>query len=136
MFKNINLFLLIGSLLLSGLVSCSNNQNSKTEESAAPLQSQSESEGSASQIPDPYADILGVYHGVQEAYYMKNQYGDEMIIIGNKVPIPAIDYKFLIKEGNKISLQQTGMEDNKRVYYDGEFSVLENTDQQLKIQIG
>ena len=30
-------------------------------------------------------DFLGVYQGVQESYYMKNQYGDDMIVAGKRI---------------------------------------------------
>lgn len=65
---------------------------------------------------------------------MKNQYGDHMIINGNKVSIPSIDYKFLFKENNVVSLQQINLEDNSRSYYDGTFKVTENSNYEIKIE--
>ena len=62
-------------------------------------------------------DFLGNYHGIQPSYFMKNQYGDDMVINGNKVSVPSIDYKFLLKENNVVSLQQINLDDNSRVYY-------------------
>ena len=41
-------------------------------------------------------EFLGNYHGIQPGYFMKNQYGEDMVINGNKVSVPSIDYKFLL----------------------------------------
>jgi hypothetical protein len=71
-------------------------------------------------------DLLGLYHGIQPSYFMKNQYGDDMVINGNKIPIPSIDYKFILKENNIVTLQQISEEDGTRAYYDGKFKVNKN----------
>ena len=42
--------------------------------------------------------------GIQPSYYMKNQYGDDMIINGQKVSVSSIDFKFLVKEDGAASL--------------------------------
>jgi hypothetical protein len=65
---------------------------------------------------------------------MKNQYGDDMIISGNKVSFPSSDYKFLLKENNVVSLQQTNLEDNSRVFYDGTFKILNEDTETIKIE--
>ena len=79
-------------------------------------------------------EFLGNYHGIQPSYFMKNQYGDEMIIRGNKIPIPSIDYKFLLKENNVVSLQQINLEDNSRVYFDGTYKILTDDSNTTKIE--
>lgn len=68
-------------------------------------------------------EYLGNYHGIQPSYNMKNQYGDDMIIGGQKVSVPSIDFKFLLKEDGIAGLQQTNL-DNSRVYYNGTFKIL------------
>ena len=65
---------------------------------------------------------------------MKNQYGDDMIINGNKIPVPSIDYKFLLKEDNVVSLQQINLEDNSRVYYDGTSKIISEDGATIKIE--
>ena len=65
---------------------------------------------------------------------LKNKFGDDLVINGKKVPIPSIDYKFLLKENNQVSLQQINLEDDQRVYYDGKIKVIENKDDILKLE--
>ena len=79
-------------------------------------------------------EFLGNYHGIQSSYFMKNQYGDEMVINGNKIPVPSIDYKFLLKENNVVSLQQINLEDNSRVYYDGTYKIIPEESIKTKIE--
>ena len=75
---------------------------------------------------DKNAELLGIYHGVQESYYLKNQYGDHMEINGNKIPVPSIDYKFILKESGIVTLQQINIDNDTRVYYHGTYSVENN----------
>lgn len=70
------------------------------------------------------SECLGNYHGIQPSYNMKNQYGDDMIIGGQKVSVPSIDFKFQLKEHGIAGLQQTNLDDNSRVYYKGTFKIL------------
>ena len=80
-------------------------------------------------------NIFGVYHGISPEYNMKNKFGDDMIINGNKISIPMIDHKFLIEKGGLVSLQQTNMEDNTRYYYEGKFSIIDSKkDEYYKIE--
>jgi len=83
------------------------------------------------QIDEEY---LGVYMGIQNSYFMENKFGDYLIINGNKVPVPAIEYRFLIEDDNKISLQQKSMEDNSRYYYEGNLSELIILDDKIIIE--
>jgi hypothetical protein len=80
------------------------------------------------------AEFLGNYHGVQPAYNMKNQYGDDMIVAGNKIAVPSSDFKFLLKEDNIVSLQQTNLEDNSRTYYEGSFKITDDATDVIKIE--
>ena len=80
------------------------------------------------------SELIGDYHGVQPGYFMKNKYGDEMVINGNKISVPSIDYKFLIKEDNTVSLQQINLEDNSRVYYEGTIKILSENANEVKIE--
>jgi hypothetical protein len=126
---------IVSALLFSA---CENNATGKNEYS---ITDDSNLSTSIQKVESPHntgktlpSEFIGNYHGVQPAYFMKNQYGDEMVINGNKVPVPSIDYKFLIKENNTISLQQTNLEDNSRVYYDGTYTIIFDDDQIFKIE--
>ena len=79
-------------------------------------------------------EYLGVYIGIQNSYYMENKFGDYLIINGNKVSVPGSEYRFLIEDDNKISLQQKSMEDESRYYYEGNFTVLSILDDKIIIE--
>lgn len=112
------------------LISCGNNNQESTNNS-----SPNETEKISEDKPEGLsAEFLGNYHGIQPSYFMKNQYGDDMVINGNKVPIPSIDYKFLLKEDNIVSLQQINLEDNSRVYYDGTYKIISEENKTKKIE--
>ncbi|MEC7186056.1 MAG: hypothetical protein VXV92_01415, partial [Bacteroidota bacterium] len=79
-------------------------------------------------------EYLGIYIGIQNSYFMENKFGDYLIINGNKVPVPGSEYRFLIEDDNKISLQQKSMEDESRYYYEGNFTVFSITDDKIIIE--
>ena len=79
-------------------------------------------------------EYLGVYIGIQNSYFMENKFGDYLIINGNKVPVPGSEYRFLIEDDNKISLQQKSIEDESRYYYEGDFTVLSILDDKIIIE--
>ena len=79
-------------------------------------------------------EYLGVYIGIQNSYFMENKFGDYLIINGNKVPVPGSEYRFLVEDDNKISLQQKSMEDESRYYYEGDFTVLSIFDDKIIIE--
>ena len=119
--------LFLGILILT-LASCgSDNQETTKTPSAAATASPQKVAGLSS-------ELLGNYHGVQPGYFMKNKYGDDMVINGNKISVPSADYKFLIKEDNTVSLQQINLEDNSRVYYEGTIKILSDNASEVKIE--
>ena len=95
-----------------------------------------DSESSSEKIVDTELseEFLGIYHGIQQSYFMKNQYGDEMIVAGNKIPMPSTDFKFLFKENNIVSLQHTNLEDNSRYYYDGNYKIISADLELIKVE--
>ena len=114
--------LLFASLILS---SCGNNlENNESQSTEVKKDKQA-------LLPPEY---LGNYHGIQPSYYLKNGSGDDMVINGQKVPVPSIDFKFLLKEDGAASLQQTNLEDNSRVYYDGTIKIIKDATDILKIE--
>jgi hypothetical protein len=82
--------------------------------------------------PAPTA-LIGLYHGVQDRYFLKNQFGDDLVINGRKVPVPSADHKFLLKEDGLVSLQQINLENNSRVYYEGTWTVQEESSNSWKV---
>ena len=82
----------------------------------------------------PPAAFIGLYHGVQEGYFLKNQFGDDLVINGRKVPVPSIDHKFLLKEDGSVSLQQINLENESRVYYQGTWTIQEESSDSWKVE--
>ena len=68
-------------------------------------------------------DFYGVYEGEQPSYSMKNKFGDDFIVDGEPLIVPAMNHKFKVEGNLKISLQQTSVEDNERYYYDGKYKI-------------
>lgn len=121
--------LIIGALTIT-LFGCGNNNQESTNNS-----SPNETEKKTEYKPEALsAKFLGNYHGIQPSYFMKNQYGDDMVINGNKVSVPSIDYKFMIKENTIVSLQQINLEDNSRVYYEGTYKIISEESFTTKIE--
>jgi len=121
---------LIISIILITSFGCG-NENQESANKSSSIQTEKPSNN---KIEGVSAEFLGNYHGIQPGYYMKNQYGDDMVINGNKVLVPSIDYKFLIKENAIVSLQQINLEDNSRVYYEGDYKIIPSESNTIKIQ--
>jgi hypothetical protein len=83
---------------------------------------------------DKESDILGTYHGIALPYNMKNKYGEETIVNGKKITIPSIDYKFILRKGGSVSLQQINLDDNTRYYYEGTFTIIDSEEKWKKIE--
>jgi hypothetical protein len=79
-------------------------------------------------------EFLGNYNGIQPGYNMKNQFGKEMVINGNKVEVPSCDFTFLLKENNVVRLLQINLDNNERVYYEGNYSIISENDNQVTIE--
>lgn len=121
-------FTIIATFIFSATIisGCSGSNSSNVAEKTEMATQQN-----AESLP---TEFLGNYHGIQPGYFMKNQYGDDMIINGKKIPVPSIDYKFLLKENNVVGLQQINLEDNTRVYYDGTYKIIANDTSKTKIE--
>ncbi len=122
-----NKILIFGAIIFASFVfsSCGNNQENKQ-----PQTTKVEKDRQALL----QSEYLGKYHGIQQSYFMKNQYGDDMVINGQKVSVPSIDFKFLVKEDGAVSLQQTNLDDNSRVYLDGTIKIIKDATDILKIE--
>ena len=116
---------------LLAMVSCT-NQSDNAKEQVDPNNQKTENNTSEN-IKSLEVPYLGIYHGIQASYFMKNQFGDDMIINGKKVPVPSIDYKFLLKEEGVVNLQQSSLEDNTRYYYDGKYSIINEDENFISI---
>lgn len=127
--RNILLQIFIGCYIIM-LSSCGN----KNQDASDKTPSVQTDESTKQKDEGLSTEFLGNYHGIQPSYFMKNQYGDDMVINGNKVSVPSIDYKFLLKDGNVVSLQQINLEDNSRVYYDGTYKIISQENNTTKIE--
>jgi hypothetical protein len=125
--RNITRYLALIFLAIFILTGCNSENNKNPQSKTEEIQPKQKKE-----LSD---DFLGNYHGIQESYFMKNQYGDDMIIAGNKVPVPSSDFKFLLKENSVASLQQTNLEDNQRYYYDGSYKIISDESDVIKVEI-
>jgi hypothetical protein len=105
--------------LTIALVGCSGGSSDSSSDKGASASGE-ENAQAENQLP---AEYLGNYHGIQLSYVMKNQFGDDLEINGNKVTVPSIDYKFLLKENGVVNLQQISLEDQSRVYYEGTYTI-------------
>jgi len=71
--------------------------------------------------------ISGSFAGTQDPYYLKDKYGDDLIIGGRRVPVPSVKHKFLFQDDDIVSLEQI-TSDGTRVYYDGKYQIIKNDD--------
>jgi hypothetical protein len=129
MLKKLSLQIFISCCIIM-LSSCGNN-NQEASDKTSSIKTDESTQQKAAGLS---TELLGNYHGIQPSYFMKNQYGDEMVINGNKIPVPSIDYKFLLKENNAVSLQQINLEDNSRDYYDGTYKIISEESLTTKIE--
>ena len=70
---------------------------------------------------------LGTYEGRSPSYNMENQYGEPMVIYGNYVTIPAIDYTFKIYD-NSASIYISSVEGDNYSCHNIYYSVSSNGD--------
>ncbi len=129
--KKIFLNLTVIAFLPLLIASCGNNNNKENGNNQSSNQTVESQNPKEAQLP---AEFLGNYHGIQPSYFLKNQYGDDMVIRGNKVSVPSHDFKFLLKENSIVSLQQTNLEDNSRFYSDGTIKILSNDAEYIKLE--
>jgi hypothetical protein len=122
-----NLKTIFGAIMIPLFIfsSCGNNPENKQTESI---------EVKKNNQPILQHEYLGNYHGIQQSYFMKNKYGDDMVINGQKVQIPSIDFKFLLNEDGTVSLQQINLEDNSRFYYEGKIKIIIDATDTLKLE--
>jgi hypothetical protein len=126
---NISAKLIISAILITTF-GCGNKNQDPTHNQSS-IETAKQPEDKTESLSD---EFLGNYHGVQPSYFMKNQFGDDMVINGNKVSVPSIDYKFLIKENAVVNLQQINLDDNSRVYYEGSYKIIKNENNSVKIE--
>lgn len=78
--------------------------------------------------------LSGTYYGFQPGYFMKNKYGEDMVISGNKIPVPACEWMFIFEGENFISIEQTCKDDNSSYYYDGTYSIINDYSSEVEIE--
>lgn len=76
-------------------------------------------------VGEKYSFFLeGIFKGTQKGYYPKNKLGDYVIIQGNKLYVPSVNYEFSFQDDFNVSLQQSV--DGSRYYYEGTYKIIEN----------
>ena len=126
--KSILSYLFVAGLLVFN-TSCSSDSK---EQSSQPNSEQTSSMDAAVKGLD--ADLLGTYHGIQPSYNMKNKDGEDLVINGNKIQVPSIDYKFVVEENHAVSLQQISLEDNMTVHYQGTYRIVSNDENTVTLE--
>ncbi len=78
-------------------------------------------------------ELLGTYEGHQPKYAMRNKDGGELVIGGNKVWVPACDYKFELKSKNKVTMSQLSEEKTKPYLYTGTYTIIKDDAEKIEI---
>ncbi|MAR15139.1 MAG: hypothetical protein CMG21_01610 [Candidatus Marinimicrobia bacterium] len=102
--KNKNLFMILYSILLLMLVSCG-------EENTKASKINNLENKSIDRKAVESNEWIGTFKGTCASYNMENQYGEEMIIYGNYVTVPSVNYKFKIYDKNTCSIYMDDGED-------------------------
>lgn len=97
-----------------------------TAETASPIGDQEATEN----YP---AEIIGSFSGQQVSYNLKNKDGNDMIIRGNLVTVQGYAVNFTLNNKGTVEFiqQAAGV---GRVYYNGSFKVLENSETNIQVQ--
>jgi len=98
--------------------------------------SNNSSETSAAENVDSKFSALvsGTYHGIQEGYFLKNQNGEDMVINGEKVPVPSCDFEFQLNEDLTVRLKQKSLSDQTIVNYQGTFKMVSQDEKQVMLE--
>jgi len=122
----------IGAIILATIFitgcsgSAGNGSNKSSDESEQITEISTEKE-----IPEV---LIGKYQGVQPAYNIKDDYGDDIVFNGQKMSIPSLEHKFILDVKNQVQLKQISLEDQSTAYYEGKMIILEETNESIKIQ--
>jgi hypothetical protein len=97
------------------------NVNASVIDSTVSYQLPSPSSQSSKRTQDGTAgnDIQGTWTGIQPEYNLKNKEGEDMVLNGQKVRIPACKWEFVLRIGQSISAGQENLEDHKTAFYYG-----------------
>ena len=128
------IFVLVSCLLIA-LNSCENKDQKKSNVITTSANKDTTLEENATgEISEGLSvRYLGLYSGTQQSYFLRNANGEEIEIRGEKVEVPACDYKFIIKLNKLVSLQQINLSNNQRIIYEGTYQVVDENDQSISI---
>ena len=73
------------------------------------------------------------YFGTQPEYNLKGRDGTEMVVNGNPIVVPAIDYTFTIKPDGGIDMIQVSSKDNQTVNYSGKYTLTSNSSDKMTL---
>ena len=129
----INKFLLF--LVTIALFSCNDQGSTATAtDTAATASTEMAAMASGQATSENYpAEIIGSFSGQQVSYNLKNKDGNDMIIRGNPVSVPGYAVNFTLNNNGTVEFiqQAAGV---GRVYYNGNFKVLENSASGIQVQ--
>jgi hypothetical protein len=124
---------ILSHLFVAGLLVFTSSCGSDSTDQSSQLNSEQTSNTDAA-AEGLAADLLGTYHGIQPSYNMKNKDGEDLVINGNKVQVPSIDYKFVVEGNHVVSLQQISLEDNMTVNYQGTYRIVSNDENTVTLE--
>lgn len=84
---------------------------------------------------DSENDYIGTYEGLLPGYHLLDQNGIEILIAGNRVPVPSSTFRFTLKSDFSVDLQQTDEESRTIIDYTGSYKLIEEDSQQVTIHV-
>ena len=79
--------------------------------------------------------IIGLYCGIEPSKVIKDKFGDDLVINGQKVIVPNAEYKYFFDKNNSVSLKLTALEENgKSYYYEGKYSVISEDNNKIVLE--
>jgi hypothetical protein len=79
------------------------------------------------------AKYNGNYKGVQPAYNLQNQYGEDILVSGNPIVIPSINYKIELSGRNSVTMIHTKDGESFKDIYRGSYSINESAENKISL---
>lgn len=81
----------------------------------------------------------GTYKGIQASYTMKNKYGDDLVVNGNRVVVPSVDHTLKLNTDGSVTLVQKEVSDHltsvgETYYYDGNFEKVSESEDFIELE--
>ncbi|MDR6804613.1 hypothetical protein J2Y45_003079 [Dyadobacter sp. BE34] len=76
----------------------------------------------------------GTYKGMQASYTMKNKYGDDLVVNGNRIIVPSVDHTLKLNTDGSITLVQTETSGGQAYYYGGIFEKVSESEDFIELE--